>query len=72
MKEIRTRLTSYQASKNDKIPYLISCAMSCGPDKYELLPLNDLAKYVDYFLLMAYDFAGYLSLLLSPLPFELY
>ncbi|KAG2213025.1 hypothetical protein INT47_011174 [Mucor saturninus] len=59
LKEVRVALDNYQ-STNDPTngPFLLSVAMPCGPENYNLLKLEEMSQYVDIFYLMAYDFAG--------------
>ncbi|GAA5811219.1 hypothetical protein MFLAVUS_004650 [Mucor flavus] len=57
LQEMRVALDQYQKKYSDQ-PYLLSVAMPCGPQNYNLLQLGEMAKYVDIFYLMAYDFAG--------------
>ncbi|KAL1921041.1 uncharacterized protein VTP21DRAFT_11676 [Calcarisporiella thermophila] len=56
--DFRTALTEDAERKGDSIPYLLTAAMPCSEDKYNLLKLEHMAHYVDHFYLMAYDYAG--------------
>jgi len=56
--ELRAGLNDYMRQKQDLMPYLITIACSCGPSHYSMLPLGKMAAVVDFFNLMAYDFAG--------------
>jgi chitinase len=58
LQEMRTALTHYQQQKGESNPYLLTCAVPCGEDKYCLLELSKMSQYLDWFYLMAYDFAG--------------
>ncbi|KAI8080202.1 chitinase [Gilbertella persicaria] len=59
LKDLRAALDEYQAKVDPtKEPFLLSVAMPCGPENYRILKLGEMAKYVDIFYLMAYDFAG--------------
>ncbi|OBZ83627.1 Endochitinase B [Choanephora cucurbitarum] len=59
LKELRNALDEYQQKIDPtEEPFLLSVAMPCGPENYRILKLADMAKYVDLFYLMAYDFAG--------------
>lgn len=51
-------MDQYAAEKGDTNPYLLTGAMPCGEDKYSLLRLNEMNRYMDAFYLMAYDLAG--------------
>ncbi|KAI8969989.1 chitinase [Mycotypha africana] len=59
LREVRAALDEYQLKfdpTDEK--FLLSVAVPCGPEHYRLLKLERMAKYVDLFYLMAYDFAG--------------
>lgn len=58
LKELRAGLTAHAAKKNDKVPYLLSIAAPCGSDKYKVLEVAKMDQYLDFWNLMAYDFAG--------------
>ncbi|KAI9480938.1 MAG: chitinase [Benjaminiella poitrasii] len=59
LEEVRRSLDEYQRTFDPTdVPFIISVAMPCGPENYRLLQLAKMAKYVDLFYLMAYDFAG--------------
>jgi chitinase len=59
LKEVREQLNEYHThfDPSDE-PFLLSVAMSCGPENYNILKLKEMSEYVDIFYLMAYDFAG--------------
>ncbi|KAL0074405.1 chitinase [Phycomyces blakesleeanus] len=58
--ELRIALDMYQQSlgQTNQPRLILSVAVPCGPSKYKLLRLQQMAPYVDIFYLMAYDFAG--------------
>lgn len=58
LKELRAGLTAHAAKKKDKVPYLLSVAAPCGPDVYKVLEVSKMDQYLDFWNLMAYDFAG--------------
>ncbi|EST08952.1 Glycoside hydrolase, family 18, catalytic domain protein [Kalmanozyma brasiliensis GHG001] len=58
LKELRAGLTAHQQKKKDANPYLLSIAAPCGPDHYQKLRAKDMDQYLDFWNLMAYDFAG--------------
>ncbi|CBQ68882.1 Chitinase [Sporisorium reilianum SRZ2] len=58
LKELRAGLTAHQKKKNDMVPYLLSIAAPCGPDHYKVLQVAKMDPYLDFWNLMAYDFAG--------------
>lgn len=59
LKEMRTALNDYQLAHDPTDQnFLLSVAMPCGPENYRLLKLGEMARYVDIFYLMAYDFSG--------------
>lgn len=55
---MREALNRYQYDKGEIQPYLLTCAVPCGEDNYRKLRLHEMAPLVDWFYLMAYDFAG--------------
>ncbi|SNX86172.1 probable chitinase [Melanopsichium pennsylvanicum] len=58
LKELRAGLTAHQKKKNDSVPYLLSIAAPCGADHYKVLEVSKMDPYLDFWNLMAYDFAG--------------
>ncbi|KAI9229365.1 MAG: chitinase [Piptocephalis tieghemiana] len=59
LQELRMALNEYAVQTGTpENPYLLTCAMPCGPQNYSLLPLAEMAQVVDLFYLMAYDFSG--------------
>lgn len=59
LEELRVAMDEYQ-SKYDPTddPFILSVAMPCGPENYNVLKLREMSEFVDIFYLMAYDFAG--------------
>lgn len=58
LKELRLGLTAYQAKTKEANPYLLSVAAPCGSDNYKNLHVAKMDQYLDFWNLMAYDFAG--------------
>ncbi|KAI7906530.1 chitinase [Cokeromyces recurvatus] len=59
LEEVRKSLDDYQRTFDPTDEsFILSVAMPCGPENYRILKLDKMAKYVDIFYLMAYDFAG--------------
>ncbi|CAG8505497.1 11287_t:CDS:2 [Acaulospora colombiana] len=58
VRELRNALDDYAAEIGETTPFLITAALPCGPDNYNKIPLRELARYLDFLNLMAYDFAG--------------
>ncbi|RHZ89445.1 hypothetical protein Glove_14g58 [Diversispora epigaea] len=58
VRELRIALDNYANEIRERIPFLITAAMPCGPDNYNKIPLEEFSKYVNYLNLMAYDFSG--------------
>ncbi|KAI0746667.1 glycoside hydrolase superfamily [Daedaleopsis nitida] len=56
--ELRTAFTNLASKKGDKVPYLISAAVSAGPANYAYLDMPKMNAAMDYWNLMAYDYAG--------------
>jgi chitinase len=56
LKAVRARLDSYAADQAPGHRFQLSIAAPASPQKYELLPLADIATVVDYVFLMAYDY----------------
>ncbi|KAJ1024838.1 hypothetical protein NDA16_002878 [Ustilago loliicola] len=57
LKELRAGLTAHAAKKKDMVPYLLSIAAPCG-EQYKVLEVAKMDQYLDFWNLMAYDFAG--------------
>ncbi|EPQ26376.1 uncharacterized protein PFL1_06024 [Pseudozyma flocculosa PF-1] len=58
LKELRAGLTAHQAKKKESNPYLLTIAAPCGEDHYKILRIGEMDRYLDFWNLMAYDFAG--------------
>lgn len=58
LKELRAGLTTHAKKKGDKVPYLLTIAAPCGSANYKTLLLSKMDQYLDFWNLMAYDFAG--------------
>lgn len=58
LQELRAGLDRHAEEKQESEPYQISIACSCGQEHYGMLPLKKMALVLDFFNLMAYDFAG--------------
>lgn len=57
LKEMRQALTQLSKSK-DTAPYLLTIAAPCGPNHYTQLKMKEMDKYLNFWNLMAYDYAG--------------
>ena len=58
LRELRAGLTAHQNKKNERVPYLLTIAAPCGPDHYNKLRIGEMNQYLDFWNLMAYDYAG--------------
>lgn len=58
LQAVRSALDDYSAEYADGYHFTLTVAASAGPDHYNLQPLGDIADTIDYFNLMAYDYAG--------------
>ncbi|KAK7995144.1 hypothetical protein PG990_013917 [Apiospora arundinis] len=59
---IRKELDSYSQRNNlDGYHFLLTAAVPAGPKNYNIMKLSEMAKYLDTFNLMAYDYAGSFS-----------
>lgn len=58
--EVRIALDKYQQSLNQlsEPRLLLTCAVPCASAEYQRLHLSEMHPYVDFFYLMAYDYAG--------------
>ncbi|CAG8655119.1 834_t:CDS:2, partial [Racocetra persica] len=57
-KELRHELDKYAEKIGEQVPFLLTAAVPCGPDKFKKMFLKDMSKYLDFFNLMSYDMAG--------------
>lgn len=58
LKELRTALDQHARDKDASYKFLLTIAAPCGPDNYSILPIEQMDQWLDYWCLMAYDFAG--------------
>ncbi|KAK1832603.1 glycoside hydrolase superfamily [Podospora conica] len=58
LKAIRKELDAYSTKSANCYRFLLTIASSAGPKTYGLQPLGALADTIDWFNLMAYDYAG--------------
>jgi chitinase len=58
LQELRTAFDQHAESKGDTVPYQITAAISAGPTNYENYDMAAMTKYLSYWDLMAYDYAG--------------
>ncbi|KIY70041.1 carbohydrate-binding module family 5 protein [Cylindrobasidium torrendii FP15055 ss-10] len=56
--ELRTALDNLASSKGDTTPYILSAAVSAGAENYASLVIPQMDKGLDFWNLMAYDYAG--------------
>ncbi|KAI7868536.1 chitinase [Spinellus fusiger] len=57
LKQVRMALNAYE-ERTRQTGFLLTAAMPCGPDNYQLLHLKAMETWVNFFYLMAYDFSG--------------
>ncbi|KAG5635932.1 hypothetical protein H0H81_009645, partial [Sphagnurus paluster] len=55
---LRTALNQLAAKKGDAVPYQITAAVSAGQPNYQYLKVTQMNAALDYWNLMAYDYAG--------------
>jgi len=58
LSELRAALDAHQATKGDAVPYLLSAAVSAGAENYASLQVAHMDPSLDFWNLMAYDYAG--------------
>lgn len=61
LQAVRDELDAYSAEHANGYHFQLSIAAPAGPDKYNLLKLQELGELLDHINLMAYDFAGSFS-----------
>ncbi|KAG6873710.1 hypothetical protein C0995_012174 [Termitomyces sp. Mi166 len=55
---LRTAFTSLAAKKGDQVSYQLTAAVAAGPANYQYLKVSQMNAALDYWNLMAYDYAG--------------
>ncbi|KAG6816385.1 hypothetical protein H0H87_006534 [Tephrocybe sp. NHM501043] len=55
---LRTAFTALQSKKGDSVPYQLTAAVSAGSSNYQYLNVPQMNAAMDYWNLMAYDYAG--------------
>ncbi|KAE9411518.1 glycoside hydrolase family 18 protein [Gymnopus androsaceus JB14] len=58
LRELREALDRHATEKNANYKFLLTIAAPCGPDNYKRLHIKEMDKYLDFWNMMAYDFAG--------------
>ncbi|KAI2851807.1 CAZyme family GH18 [Aspergillus niger] len=58
LREIREELDEYGREHGNGTHFLLSIATSAGPSKYNTLHISSMNLYLDFWNLMAYDYAG--------------
>ncbi|KAI0051250.1 glycoside hydrolase family 18 protein [Auriscalpium vulgare] len=58
LREMRWTLDEHARRKNANYRFLLTIAAPCGPDNYQKLHIREMDQSLDFWNLMAYDFAG--------------
>ncbi|EJD03133.1 glycoside hydrolase family 18 protein [Fomitiporia mediterranea MF3/22] len=58
LKELREALDARSQVRGTNHKFLLTIAAPCGPENYKMLRIGDMDKYLDFWNLMAYDYAG--------------
>lgn len=58
LKELREGLDRHREKMQVDFKYLLTIAAPCGPDNYQKLYAKEMDKYLSFWNLMAYDYAG--------------
>ncbi|KAF9653208.1 glycoside hydrolase [Thelephora ganbajun] len=58
LRELRHALDEHQLKKGIDYRFLLTVATPCGPQNYEKLHVAEMDRYLDFWNLMAYDYAG--------------
>ncbi|KZT08322.1 glycoside hydrolase family 18 protein [Laetiporus sulphureus 93-53] len=58
LRELRAGLDAHAARKRANYKFLLTIAAPCGPQNYQKLHAREMDQYLDFWNLMAYDFAG--------------
>ncbi|KIY64739.1 glycoside hydrolase family 18 protein [Cylindrobasidium torrendii FP15055 ss-10] len=58
LRELRQALDQHAQGKGADYRFLLTIAAPCGVDNYQKLHIHDMNQYLDFWNLMAYDFAG--------------
>jgi chitinase len=58
LKELRHALDGHSRKKGIRHHFLLTIAAPCGPQNYEKLKVKEMDRYLDFWNLMAYDYAG--------------
>ncbi|KAJ3973469.1 glycoside hydrolase family 18 protein [Lentinula raphanica] len=58
LRELREALDRHARGKDAACRFLLTIAAPCGPDNYKRLRIREMDGYLDFWNMMAYDFAG--------------
>ncbi|KAL1303284.1 hypothetical protein AAFC00_006690 [Neodothiora populina] len=58
LKAVREELNAYSHSLPQRPHFLLTVASPCGPENYNRMRLREMDQYLDFWNMMAYDFAG--------------